>query len=64
VRPLEVERSAAEPGDITATGADISRARADLGYEPAVPLEAGLRAEFEWVRAVSRAGVSARSGHA
>jgi UDP-glucuronate 4-epimerase len=61
-RPLVVDRSAGEPGDISATGADISRARADLGYEPSVSLEAGLRAEFEWIRAESTAGVSARSG--
>jgi UDP-glucuronate 4-epimerase len=61
-RALDVARVAAEPGDIAATGADISRARGDFGYDPAVTLEAGLRAEFEWVRAASRAGVSARSG--
>jgi UDP-glucuronate 4-epimerase len=61
-RALEIERSAAKPGEISATGADISRARAELDYEPAVALEAGLRAEFEWVRAVSRARASAHSG--
>jgi UDP-glucuronate 4-epimerase len=49
-RALDVERSAAKPGDVRATGADISRARVDLGYEPSVSLEEGLSAEFEWVR--------------
>ncbi len=33
----------ARPGDVKRSRADISAARADLGYEPAVELEAGLR---------------------
>jgi UDP-glucuronate 4-epimerase len=49
--PFAVERTEAQPGDIRATGADISRARADLDYEPSVRFEDGLRAEFEWMLA-------------
>jgi UDP-glucuronate 4-epimerase len=54
-RPLAVEHAEAQPGDIRATGADISRARADLDYEPSVRFEDGLRAEFEWMLAGVRA---------
>jgi UDP-glucuronate 4-epimerase len=54
-RPLDVRRHGREDGDVLHTGADIERARADLGYAPATALEEGLRAEFEWTRA-RRAG--------
>lgn len=54
-RTVAVERQEAPAGDVKATGADITRARADLGYEPSVPFEDGLRAEFEWIRAGSPA---------
>ena len=42
------------------TGADTSRARAELGFEPAVPLEDGVREEFEWVLGATRARELAR----
>ena len=38
-------------GDIRDSQADISLARAILGYEPTVGLEEGLRRTFEWYRA-------------
>ena len=47
-RPLDVRRGGRESGDVLHTGADITRAREDLGFEPATDLAAGLRAEFEW----------------
>lgn len=40
VQPMHTE---ARPGDVRHSQADISRARADLGYEPRVGWEAGLR---------------------
>jgi nucleoside-diphosphate-sugar epimerase len=49
-RPIAVEHRQAQPGDVRATGADITRARVDLGYEPSVRFDDGLRAEFDWVR--------------
>jgi UDP-glucuronate 4-epimerase len=63
-RPLDVRRHERESGDVQDTGADIARARRDLGFEPATDLAAGLRAEFEWVaqsagrsrRAIASAG--------
>jgi len=47
-RPLDVRRSDRESGDVLHTGADIRRAREDLGFEPATDLRAGLRAEYDW----------------
>jgi UDP-glucose 4-epimerase len=44
------------PGDPLRTSADASRARADLGFVPAVPIGRGLVAEAEWAR-----GLYARS---
>lgn len=54
-RTVAVERREPARGDIKATRADISRARTDLGYEPSVRLEDGLRTEFEWIQAGSPA---------
>lgn len=38
------------PGDVTHSLADLSRARRELGYEPAVPLRDGLRRTIEQAR--------------
>ena len=53
-RKLEVRRTAQERGDVKDTGADISRARAELGFEPTTGLEEGLAAEFEWMSSALR----------
>jgi UDP-glucuronate 4-epimerase len=53
-RPLDVRTHARESGDVQDTGADIARARADLGFAPATGLADGLQAEFEWVHDRSR----------
>ena len=42
----------AQKGDMRHTYADTSRARAELGYEPTVGLEAGLAAEFQWLTGI------------
>ena len=52
--PLDVRTHERESGDVQDTGADIARASAALGFAPATGLEAGLRAEFEWVRERAR----------
>ena len=39
-----------QPGDVTATFADVSRLKALTGYEPRVMLEEGLRRFVEWYR--------------
>jgi UDP-glucose 4-epimerase len=41
----------ARAGDIRRSEADISRARALIGYEPKTPLEEGLRRTIPWFRA-------------
>jgi UDP-glucuronate 4-epimerase len=47
---LEVEYLDSEDGDVKDTGADTTRARDQLGFAPATPLEDGLAAEFEWMK--------------
>jgi UDP-glucose 4-epimerase len=52
-RPPIVEIDSAQPGDMRHTYADTSLARADLGFEPRVSLEDGLRAEHQWLAGMS-----------
>jgi UDP-glucuronate 4-epimerase len=37
-----------QPGDVTATWADITPARRDLGYAPATPLDVGIPRFIDW----------------
>jgi UDP-glucuronate 4-epimerase len=60
-RPLDVRRAAREVGDVVNTGADTTRAREVLGFTPRTDLEAGLEAEFEWVRERSAASAQVLS---
>lgn len=48
-RPIKVERLGAQKGDVRHTCADTSAAQSDLGYQPSVSLEEGLRREAEWI---------------
>jgi nucleoside-diphosphate-sugar epimerase len=47
-RKLDVERHPAVPGDQRRTSANTTRIRSELGWEPRVSLEDGLRAQWEW----------------
>jgi UDP-glucose 4-epimerase len=47
---LEVRREDAQKGDVRHTSADMTKARKMLGYKPRVPIEVGLRSEFEWIK--------------
>jgi len=47
-RSLAVREHAAAPGDMVRTNADTSRIRTELGWGPRVPLEDGLRAQWDW----------------
>lgn len=40
-----------QPGDVPLTCADVTKARQQLGYQPAVPIEQGLRQFVEWLNA-------------
>jgi nucleoside-diphosphate-sugar epimerase len=50
-RPL-VTLNPAQKGDMRHTYADTSLARADLGFAPAVGLEEGLAAEYQWLTGI------------
>jgi UDP-glucuronate 4-epimerase len=61
-RPLEVRYEDAESGDVRHTGAETERARRDLGFRPSTSVEAGLGAEFEWMREQERRPLRAAAG--
>lgn len=54
----------AQPGDVPATHADVSRARETLGWSPQVPFEEGIRRFCDWLLAQPGVGVAERSGGA
>ena len=47
-----IDRQPEQPGDVPLTCADISKARARLGYAPSTPIEAGIPKFVAWLRAV------------
>jgi nucleoside-diphosphate-sugar epimerase len=47
-KPVRVAHRPAQPGDARHTQADCSAARADLGWTPQHPLNAGLEAQVRW----------------
>lgn len=48
-RELEIRHAAPPTGEARDTGADTTRACAELGYRPLTQLESGLCAELEWM---------------
>jgi len=48
-QPLRIEQVDTQHGDMRDTYADTSRARVELGFSPAVALDAGLRAQYDWI---------------
>lgn len=48
-----IDRLPLQPGDTRRTGADITRARQELGYEPRTPLHVGLKHFARWLREAS-----------
>jgi CDP-paratose 2-epimerase len=49
-RPIAVEYGPWRPGDQRVFYADITKARRELSWEPAVGLDTGVRRLFEWVK--------------
>ncbi len=47
-RKARLEHLPPQPGDVPVTYADISKARARLGYQPRVPIEEGIRRFVDW----------------
>lgn len=51
---LEVRYVPPVPGDVRSTWADLGRAARELGYEPRVSLEEGIKAQVRWTLAERR----------
>lgn len=49
IRP-KTRRLPFQPGDVEVTYADISRARAEIGYDPKTPVETGIERFVQWYR--------------
>jgi UDP-glucuronate 4-epimerase len=49
-RKARIERRPPQPGDVAVTYADLSRARAEIGYAPRFPIEDGLARFAAWIR--------------
>src|ERR1044071_4277719 len=49
-RKAVVDRRPPQPGDVSQTYADVSKARRLLGYEPRTPFEEGIRRFVEWFK--------------
>ena len=60
-RTATIERLPPQPGDVQRTFADISRARAVLGYAPGVSIHEGIRRFVAWLREATRPAVPAAS---
>lgn len=45
-----IDRQPMQPGDVERTFADISRSKAEIGYQPEITLEDGLRRQWDWLR--------------
>ena len=52
-RKAAIDRRPDQKGDVPVTCADVSRARAELGYDPRTPVEEGIRRFAGWLRARS-----------
>ncbi len=49
-KPAIIDRQPMQPGDVLRTWADLTRSRAELGFEPTTAFEAGVKAQWEWNR--------------
>ena len=54
-KAARIDRSGMVKGDVRHTAADISKAKDLLGYDPQVPVEQGLEAEFKWMQTLVEA---------
>lgn len=48
--PAKIREMPDQPGDVRTTWADISRAQRELGYDPRVPIEEGVRRFVTWLK--------------
>lgn len=47
---LQIEQLPMQPGDVTITNADISKAERLLGYSPQTPFREGMKVFYDWYR--------------
>lgn len=52
--PAKIDRKPEQAGDVPLTSACVDRAREELGYEPQVPIEEGIRRFAAWFREADR----------
>jgi UDP-glucose 4-epimerase len=57
-KQANVVKEAVQLGDVTNTGADVSRANEDFGFAPKISLEEGLAKEVDYIRELLAAEVS------
>jgi UDP-glucuronate 4-epimerase len=50
-----IDRRPTQPGDVDRTWADLTRARAELGYSPSTGVRAGIERQYAWMREVAPA---------
>jgi len=43
-----IDRQPLQPGDVPVTYADITKARARLGYQPQIKIETGIKLFIDW----------------
>jgi UDP-glucuronate 4-epimerase len=53
-KKADIETLESQPGDVSTTYADISKARQRLGYDPHFPLEEGIRRFVQWYQSETR----------
>ena len=50
--PVRVDYEGFRAGEVHTTWCDISKARREFGFDPATPLNEGLRRTWDWFREV------------
>ncbi|HYE60890.1 MAG TPA: GDP-mannose 4,6-dehydratase [Phycisphaerales bacterium] len=51
-QPAKIERGPMRPGDVQRTWADLTRATAELDYQPKTPFEEGVGRQWAWMKSV------------
>jgi len=54
-RKAVIDRKCNQPGDVTRTWAELTRSKAELGYQPHTGLIAGMARQWEWMRGAETA---------
>lgn len=57
-KPAKIDQRPPQPGDVERTFADLTRSRAELGYDPKVSLQEGVRRQWDWTRSTLQAAIA------